>query len=224
MFRISAGCRRLNCGRLVAPRLPFSELGYRDKHRQKWLDVVAKNLGASRTEYRRAAAEAYNWLVKYDKKWLEENSPERRGRIGGIRSHVNWKERDKEHSSAVRNAAAAMLTTPGRPVRASRTAIAKNLGILAVVTKTPAKLPLTTETLEQVSETITAFAVRRVRWAADCYREEHAPAARWKLQIRAAVSNNLAQDPVVKAVLEDCSRLLREMNEAGWEASAKGSM
>jgi hypothetical protein len=204
------------------PRLDFSELGYRDKHRERWLDVVAKNPEASRTEHRRTAAEAYNWLVKHDKEWLEENSPERRGRIGERRSPVNWKERDKEYSSAARNTATAMLTTPGRPVRASRTAIAKNLGILAVVFKTPAKLPLTIETLDEVSESITAFAVRRIRWAADCYCEEQVPAVRWKLQIRAAVSNNLARDSKVKVVLEECAQALRVMSESGWEGLVEG--
>lgn len=217
-----AGVPPTQLRKLGRPPLPFNELGYPDKHRERWLDVVAKNPEASRTEHRRTAAEAYNWLVKYDKEWLEENSPERRVRIDKRRALVNWKERDKEYSSAVRNNATAMLTTPGRPVRASRTAIAKNLGILAVVTKTPAKLPLTIETLDEVSESITAFAIRRIRWATGCYRREQVQADRWKLQTRAAVSNKMARDPEVKAAFEECARALRELSESGWECLAKG--
>lgn len=203
------------------PRLPLSDLERRDKHRRRWVDIVAENPDASRTEHRHAVPDTYNWLLKYDSEWMEENSPERRRRICGTISQVDWPERDKNYSAAVRETSNQMLTTAGRPVRASRTAIAKNLGILAVVTKNSAKLPLTNKTLDEITESIRAFAIRRIRWAADCYCQEQVPADRWKLQTRAAVSNKIARDPEVKAACEECVRALRKMNEAGWEGSTK---
>jgi hypothetical protein len=164
--------------KLGRPRLLLSDSECRDKHRKRWYDRVAENLGASRTEHRRAEPEAYNWLAKNDKEWLEENSPDR-VIVYGRKSQVDWFERDEKHSAAVRETSAKMLTALGRPVRASRTAIAKRLGILAVVTKDSAKLPLTNKTLDEVSESITAFAIRRIRWAAHCYRQEQVMADRW---------------------------------------------
>lgn len=204
------------------PRLPLSDLERRDKHRRRWVDIVAENPDASRTEHRRAVPEVYNWLVKYDSEWLKDNSTERRRRTYGTSSQVDWPERDKNYSAAVRETSNQMLTTAGRPVRASRTAIAKNLGILAVVTKDSAKLPLTNKALDEITENTTAFAIRRIRWAADCYRQEQVPADRWKLQMRAAVSNKIARDPEVKAAFEECVRELREINESGWDGSTKG--
>jgi hypothetical protein len=126
------------------------------------------------------------------------------------------------YSAAARETSAKMLTAIGRPVQASRTAISKSLGILAVVTKSSAKLPLTNKTLDEVSESVTAFAIRRIRWAANCFRQEQVPANQWKLQTRAAVSNEMARDPEVRVAFEDYVRALREMDEAGWEASAEG--
>ena len=129
---------------------------------------------------------------------------------------VNWSERDEKYTADVRETAGKILNAPGRPVRLSRTGIAKELGILAVVFKHAEKLPKTNIALNKVSESIPAFAIRRIRWAAECYRKEQVPATRWKLQIRAAVGHEVAQDPTVEAALKDCSRMLRKMSEAGW--------
>jgi hypothetical protein len=81
---------------------------------------------------------------------------------------------------------------------------------------------LTNKTLDEVSESITAFAIRRVRWAAECYRHEQIPADRWKLQARAAVGNKMGRDPEVKTVVEECVRKLQEMKDTGWESLVRG--
>jgi hypothetical protein len=105
----------------------------------------------------------------------------------------------------------------------SRTGLAKRIGILAVVYKNSDKLPLTNNALDEVSESITSFAIRRIHWATDCYCQEQVQAGRWKLQTRAAVTNKMAHYPEVEAAFEECVHLLREMNEYGWEDPAKGS-
>ena len=193
----------------------------RDRQRQQWLEVAAANPNAGRSMLANQASHSYHWLFQYDKKWLRENSPERLG-SSGKKPRVDWLERDKNYSTDVRKTAAEMLTAQGRPVRASRTGVLKKLGILTVVTKNSAKLPLTNKTLDEVSESVTAFVIRRIRWAADCYRQEHFPADRWKLQTRAAVSNEIARNIEVKTAFDECSKMLREMSESGWEGIEKG--
>ena len=202
------------------PALIDSEV--RDNQRKQWLEVAAENPNAGRTMLASKSTYSYHWLLKYDREWLRKNSPERLG--SSIKSpKIDWSERDENYSADVRKTAAKMLTTRGRPMRASRTAIAKSLGILAVVTKDSTKLPLTNKTLDEVSESVTAFAIRRIRWAADCYRQEQIQVDRWKLQTRAAVSNKMACDPEVKAAFRECVQALCEISKAGWEVSAKGS-
>lgn len=195
----------------------LDETQLRNTHRKKWRELVAENTNAARNELGRIAITTYHWLLKYDREWLEDNSPERR-KNNGPGTRVDWSKRDEEYQVAVRETAEKMLTAAGRPVQASRTAIAGKLGILALVYKNPDKLPLTIKTLREVSESCKEFAIRRIRWAADCYRREQVLADQWKLQIRAAVGNKMVQDPAVKASMEDCSRMLREMVEAGWES------
>lgn len=202
------------------PRLPVSDSDRRSKHRRMWRETVAENLEASRTELRRAAPKAYNWLAVHDKKWLDENSPEWRLSHRKI-PQVDWSERDQNYSASVCETSRKMLTAPGRPVRASRTAISKHIGILAVVTKSGGKLPLTNKALDEVSESATAFAIRRICWAANCYRQELVPAAGWQLLSRAAISNKMARHLEIKAACQEYVRVLHEMKEAGWKVPQK---
>jgi hypothetical protein len=198
-----------------------TNLDLRDRHRKKLLDSMAENPGLSRSGYRRLAPAAYNWLSKHDNKWLDENSPMLRKHVGRRSSNVDWFERDQKYSAAVRRIAAEMLAAPGRPVRASRTAIAKELGLLAVVWKTSAKLPLTNKALNEVSENHVQYAIRRVRWAADIYRQEHIPANRWKIQLRAGIASKTASIPEVKMAVNEYALVLRQVSENGWEDPQK---
>lgn len=192
----------------------------REKYRKQWTEVRTKNPDAGRARLGYMAHEAYLWLLRNDKNWLEEHLPKRLKR-GSQRQKIDWSKRDEEYSAAVRETAANMYSAVGRPVWVSRTGLAKKLYISVVVYKNSAKLPLTNDALDEVSENITSFAIRRIRWAADCYRQEYVLADRWKLQIRPAVSNEMARDPEVRAAFEDCVKALREMSEAGWEDSEK---
>jgi hypothetical protein len=188
----------------------------RDNHRKRWLETATENPNASRATLAQKKSASYHWLVKYDKRWLEENSPER-CRNRSRKSRIDWSERDKNYSVAVRETATKMLTATGYPVRASRTAIKKKLGILAVVCKNPTKFQLTNSTLDEVSESVTAFVIRRILWAFDCYRQEQISAAQWEIQIRASVSTTIGREPQVKAALDECARKLHGECEAGWK-------
>jgi transposase len=192
-----------------------------DRQRKQWLEVANENPNAGRSMLASKASYSYHWLFKYDRRWLGENSPERLG-SPGTSPRIDWSERDKKYSADVRETAAEMLTAYGCPVWVSRTAVLKKLGILTVVTKNSAKLPLTDKTLKEVSENVTSFAIRRIRWAADCYCQEQVLPTEWRLQSRARVSHQMMRYPDVKATSEECVRILREMNESGWEGLAKG--
>lgn len=142
-----------------------------EAYRNRWRKIVTENSGLSRAALAHHDRAAYIWLLKHDKQWFNENSPARR-RKPGTRPRVNWQERDEKYSADVRETAEDMLNRPGRPVRASRAAIVIELGIQAVVEKHADKLPLTNQTLDQVSESHMSHTIRKVRWAADCYRQE----------------------------------------------------
>jgi hypothetical protein len=195
-------------------RLSDSEL--RDMHRKKWIEIVAENPNVGRTVLGRLRTASYNWLLRHDKEWLNNNSPPRLKSSGTVQ-RKDWPERDEKFAAAVRETAAKILAAPGRPSWAARTRIPKEIGILTLLRKNSTKLPLTNKALDDVSESQAAFAARRIRWAADCYRQEETPADGWKLRRRAAVGNKMAYAPEVKTACDECVRALREMNVAGWK-------
>ncbi|HEV2800968.1 MAG TPA: TnsD family Tn7-like transposition protein [Pyrinomonadaceae bacterium] len=193
-----------------------SDTKRREAYRSRWRKIVTENPGLSRSAVACNDYSAYNWLLKHDKEWFNENSPALLG-SSGTRPRVNWQERDEKYSVDVRKTAEAMLKRPGRPIRASRAAIVNELGIQAVVDKQADKLQLTNKTLDQVAESHTSFAIRRVRWAADCFRQEQCSASNWQIASRAAVSYEVAATPEVKEAIIECVRALKELKDRGWE-------
>ena len=61
--------------------------------------------------------------------------------------------------------------------------------------------------LENVCETREAFIARRIRWAADRYREEDVLPTRCQLETRAS-AYDIRGRPAVKSVVDDALRML----------------
>jgi hypothetical protein len=174
----------------------------REAKRRLWLKLRKENHDLGRHKLRMKKMSLYCWLKKNDEEWFESQLPSRRPSEGpGV--YINWPKRDAEAARAVRQEAAHIKGMPGRPVRVSKTSVAANLGILAVVTKRGELMPLTLEVLAEVSESVEDYAMRRVRWAADCFRAEGTIASTWEIRIRAAVSNKVAKYPRVSAAIKD---------------------
>jgi hypothetical protein len=204
-------------GRISAP-LTRKKLLARDrspeKYRKQWLRVSENNPGASRSKLRIKAATAYNWLIKYDKEWFNSNSPERL-MPPGPKPITDWPKYDADMSVRVKETAERMMKTEGRPLRASTTAIARELGILSLVHKRAGLLPLTIEALEGSSETAVDYAIRRIEWARDCFQKEKIYAKYWNLVIRAALSYSMVAVPEVRTAIEAAVLSLSPLNTEG---------
>ena len=87
-------------------------------------------------------------------------------------------------------------------MRASQTAIAGNIGILALIAKRPELVPMTIQALKELSETMEDFAIRRVNWARDCLIKEGKIVRISELVKRAAVSRKMAANPKVASTIK----------------------
>jgi hypothetical protein len=143
----------------------------RTRYREQWLQAIKNYPTAGRSQLGKIEQPAYSWLLEYDRQWFEANSPPSRPNPGPPAIH-DWKQRDSELASAARAAAESIRQDPGRPIRVSRLAIAKKIGELSVVTKQAHRIPLTIAVLEEVSESLDEWAVRRIHWAAETFRRE----------------------------------------------------
>lgn len=185
-----------------------------ETYRNHWLKTIRENPGAGRSELRKKAGGEYIWLLRHDREWFEANTPQRMKSLGPPKL-TDWEKRDAELAAEARAAAARIMSAPGRPVRASRTAIARDIGVLETIYKRGHLLPLTIKALAEVAETAESYAIRRIWWAVECYREEKVRPAAGQLQMRAAVRTQMLRKPEVSEAYDKARKSLRksEMDE-----------
>jgi hypothetical protein len=171
----------------------------RRTYRAKWAASTRQSPQITLRALRRRHAREYAWLLQNDSEWLKRNSPRpRRGTQST--SGVDWKKRDAETAVAVRTAATRLRHTPGRPAQVTRTAIGRAVGAVALLRQKLHKMPLTAQILANVVETREGYAVRRIRWAAECFIRECIRPRLWQLVWKANVYS-LMHVPEVKIAI-----------------------
>ena len=152
------------------------------------------------------ASSAYAWLRANDREWLKANSPKtRRGRHA--RTRIDWENHDAQLAKQIDLAAQRLREKAGCPVWVTASAIAREVGNRDLLAFHRDKFPLTLETLHKEIETYEQFAIRRVRWAAKCYRDEGICPSRPQLVSRAR-AQNCARRPLIKEALDAALELL----------------
>ncbi|MCI0663397.1 MAG: hypothetical protein L0220_20215 [Acidobacteria bacterium] len=94
------------------------------------------------------------------------------------------------------------MKAPGRPRRVSLAAIARDTGKLTKVLSKDARLPLINRAAMEV-ESVEAGAIRRIRWAAECYRCEGVCGTRWEILARDGLSGKMRASPSILAIVEE---------------------
>lgn len=189
-------------------------LDFIETYRNQWLKAIRENPAAGRTELRKKVGSAYNWLLENDREWFETHSPPRRIPTGPPKL-TDWEKRDAELAVEARDTASRIINMPGRPVRASSTSIAREIGALETIYKRGHLLPLTIRAIGEVAETAEAYAIRRIWWAAECYREEKVIPMAGRLQIRAALSAQILRRPEVGEAFAEAVKSFRKSEVAG---------
>jgi hypothetical protein len=134
----------------------------RDWHRSLWLQQMNKAPHPAMATLRKSLPRAYRWLIQHDREWLRQNKPAPPNRLTKILS-VDWKQRDRKYSKKVEQTVADMRTKSGRPIRITKTAVARRLGVVSMFQKHLQKMPLTNEILSRLVETSDDLPVSRLR-------------------------------------------------------------
>lgn len=184
--------------------------------RGAWLEAMRKNPDANRTRLQREIApRIYGWLLHHDNDWLKINMPPPFKRTKSAREIVDWNSRDSSLEKEVREAAERLKRADGKPVQVTVTAIARELDKKELLQKEKhlAKLPHTRQALGEVTETRYQFALRRLKWAAGCFRAEGVAPAISTLALRACVDYRIWTDEQMDAALDAEWRSLQELPE-----------
>jgi hypothetical protein len=195
--------RQIQIDAVLLPAAEDVQLARRTKlqaYRAEWLSALEENPDAGRSDLAQKYRPVHSWLYWYDRQWLEAHLPLPKKR-GKQLPQVNWKKRDSQIADLVRASAQRLKKASGKPVQVTKTAIASSIGYLALIQKQLDKLPRTAEALTEVVESTEEFAVRRVQWAVDCFRQENVYPKRWQIIRRTGMKSSTATLPQVKEAI-----------------------
>lgn len=211
------GSRVVTHSRRTPPPLvrvdPCPPLGPVDEYRARWLTVLADQPGMGRYQLQRTFRSIYEWLHRYDQDWLMAHlpPPQHPGSMPKPKTpRVDWHERDLQLAQAIKIVAQRLHAQPGRPVRITKTAIARQIKLLHTSFYHLDNLPLTTKALADVTETWQETVVRRVWWATDLYRQEGVCPLRGQLVVRAGAKDGQKRSALVKDAIESALATLRQ--------------
>lgn len=123
---------------------------------------------------------------------------------------MDWPERDRRTAEEVHRAILRLNGMEGRPKRITAAAI-------SVVTEGKArlskfhlgKLPVTARLVSEAVESRSQFALRCLRWAADCFRREKVAPSRTKLLNRTGGERNIWKSQPLEGIFESTWRSLQ---------------
>jgi hypothetical protein len=170
--------------------------------REEWLAAVNENPTARRTFLANTFSRLYHYLRKYDAEWLEAHMPPPYvHRRAGSARQVDWESRDLELADAVKLSAMRLKNISTDPIRITKTAIGQDIDKKELLQRQLHKLPKTAQVLAEVIETREQFAVRRVQWATECFRQQNISPV-WSGLINLAGVYELREIPQVKEAID----------------------
>ncbi|WP_341299654.1 TnsD family Tn7-like transposition protein [Lysinibacillus sp. FSL H8-0500] len=170
------------------------------KYRSIILKVINKNSDVSRSFLWEKYGVACKYLYENDLEWYNLNFPEFI-KYTPKTSFVDWESRDIEYHDKVKEIYPQLLKEE-KPIRITRGLFSKRLNIFILSTKRDVdKLPKTDALLNEITETIREFQVRRCCLKIDEMIEREGKVGFEKLREACAV--NLRDFKIIKPTLED---------------------
>jgi Tn7-like transposition protein D/TniQ len=149
------------------------------EQRDCWLGLQKQYPQATKTMLRKISPAAYMWLYRYDRVWLNTNSPALQRPVA-TKDRVDWAQRDLEVLDLVK-ASVEEIIKAEIPVRVTMSRIAKSIGFAALLEQHLDLMPVTGDYLAGVTESIDDFQIRRIRWAVNELDRRGEPLMEWRV-------------------------------------------
>lgn len=134
-------------------------------------DAIKECPDVTRTQLRKKFYTAYDYLYKNDKEWFDANLPQTR-QATTITNATDWNLRDQEYYQKIIEVYPELLALE-KPVRITGTLFSKRLNIFNLAIKSYVeKLPQTNQLLNEITETVQEFQIRRCCIVIDRMLEE----------------------------------------------------
>ncbi|HFJ9429042.1 TnsD family transposase [Bacillus cereus group sp. BceL293] len=159
-----------------------------EQYRNELIEGIQKLPNLSRTALRERFKKQYMFLYRHDKEWLMKNLPIKQQKLDSTKT-ADWNKRDREYVAKIKVLYKELLAKE-RPIRITVSAIGKRLGILANLERHVDKLSQTKELLEEITESVEQFQIRRCCKVIDQMITMDEPVILWKVQRIAAVKTH----------------------------------
>lgn len=171
-----------------------------EDRRQEWLQLQEKYPNKGKSELRKMHPAVYTYLYRYDRNWLEINSPKPTSRKA-INKRVDWEKRDEELLKKVKKATADLLARTENLRRITIKALGDETGELALLEQQLHKLPKTKYFIDTVVESEKQYRNRRVQYVLNLMQENDEPICKWRVIKQAGIKEKF------------CKEILEEIHE-----------
>lgn len=157
------------------------------KRREKWLQLIAENPNANRSQLKEKGKGLHTWIYRYDRDWYNKVTP--KAALGKKKTGViDWDKRDEECLRLAKEAVEIILHREGKPIRITPSSIRNTLGLgLWFRNK---KLVRTQRYLKEVKEDIDEFRIRKIKWAINDLIENDGVLSPYKVQVYAGFTRS----------------------------------
>lgn len=166
-----------------------------EDRRQVWLQLQAEYPNHSKTELRKMHPAVYTYLYRYDRNWLEMNSPKPASRKA-INRRINWEQRDEELFEKVKKATADLLARTENLRRITIKALGDEIGELALLEQQLHKLLKTKNYIDKVSENEAQYRKRRVQGVIEKMQVEGQQISGWRTMREAGIKEKYLEDVI----------------------------
>ncbi|MBQ0139028.1 MAG: TniQ family protein [Kurthia sp.] len=158
-----------------------------DSYKAEFIAIVQKHPQSSRTQLRKIYQKEYMYLYSHDKEWLFNTLPAPQKLYNEVKT-VDWNKRDIQYSNAIKTLYE-QLWASEKPIRITTSLLGKRLGILANLERYLEQLPITKRLLEQITESVEQFQIRRCCKIIDNLKCELSDVKLWRVQRLAGIKS-----------------------------------
>lgn len=151
------------------------------------LETINKNKDLGRTDLRKICKKEYIYLYRHHKEWLFRVLPAKVLKINS-NSKVDWEKRDSEYLQALEDKYRELIKAE-KPIRITKSALGRALGIIDNLEKNIDKLPKASRFLENVFESVEEFQIRRCKKRIDRLLESNTQVRLWEIKKIAGIKD-----------------------------------
>lgn len=158
------------------------------KYKQDLIEGMKRFPTFSRTQLRQQFQKQYMYIYRHDNTWLSENLPVKQRKQKPSKL-VDWAKRDLQYVKQIKLLHNQLLKEE-KPIRITQSIIGKRLDILANLERHLDKLPRTRQLLQQITESVQDFQLRRCYKIIDELLQNNEPILLWQVQRVAAIKSH----------------------------------